>query len=220
MAHQKIKSFNQWTQQEMEKFFGLTRHSTHPTLQHWLTITLPPAYAIPSWQTELLAAKQREAIELIDSWSEQELLLRYISFILEFAHFSHERYQPFAQRPLKAEIHAIWLSGMVDFMVASGKYEPEAPYFLLHEYKRSRFGYDQDPVGQLLATMVAAQVLNTNEQPIYGAYIIGRLWYFVILEQRDYAISLPYDSTRDELYDILRILKGINILIQQQGTHG
>lgn len=72
-------------------------------------------------------------------------------------------------------------------------------------------------IGQLLATMVAAQALNNNAQPVYGAYVIGRHWYFVIVEQQDYAISLPYDSTRDELYDILRILKGINILIQQQG---
>lgn len=220
MTTHKVKSFNQWTQQEMEKSFGLTRHRTHATLQHWLTITLPPEFASPSWQTELLSSKQIEAIDLIDSWSEQELLLRYISFILEFAHFSQAYYQPFAQRPLKAEVNAIWLSGVVDFMVASGKYEPEAPYFLLHEYKRSRFGYDQDPVGQLLATMVAAQALNNNGHPVYGAYVIGRHWYFVILEQKDYAISLPYDSTRDELYDILRILQGVNILIQQQGTQG
>jgi hypothetical protein len=207
------RSFNQWTQQEIEKVFKLTRHQTHQTLQNWLTMTLPPEFTFPVWQVELLAAKRQEAIELIDSWSEQELLLRYVSFILEFAHFNQPTYQPFAQRALKAKVNGIWLSGIVDFMVASGKYEPEAPYFLLHEYKRAKLGHESDPVGQLLATMLAAQTLNNNAKPIYGTYLIGRNWYFVVLDKQDYAISLPFDSTKDELQDILRIMNNLNILI-------
>jgi hypothetical protein len=51
-------------------------------------------------------------------------------------------------------------------------------------------------------------VPELKEKPIYGAYVIGRHWYFVILQGREYAISDSYVATREtDLYDIFRILK-------------
>jgi hypothetical protein len=64
--------------------------------------------------------------------------------------------------------------------------------------------------------MLAAQAINQDDQPVYGVYVIGRLWYFVALLGREYAISLPYDSTKDELWEIMRLMKGLNILIAER----
>ncbi|MCP4349231.1 MAG: hypothetical protein GY795_27440 [Desulfobacterales bacterium] len=55
--------------------------------------------------------------------------------------------------------------------------------------------------------MVAAQTANHHTHPIYGAYIIGRHWYFVLLDGQVYAESLAYDATKDEIMAIVGILR-------------
>ncbi len=215
MTKIKTKSFEKWTQQELMKTFNLNKLNQLPVLEAWLTLTLPPELALTPAEREFLTKKQFEAIEFIETWSEQELIIRYIAHILEFAHLSQRDYQPFAQRQLKAKVGDYYLSGMVDLMIASGHFEPESPYFCFHEYKRTHTGHDSDPVGQLLATMLAAQAINQDInqlQPIYGVYVIGRLWYFAVLLKSEYAISLPFDSTKAELWDIMRLLAGLNVL--------
>ena len=52
------------------------------------------------------------------------------------------------------------------FFVASGKQSPKKPFFFLHEYKKQA-DTSNDPTGQLLAEMVAAQKANPDTHPIY-----------------------------------------------------
>jgi hypothetical protein len=105
------------------------------------------------------------------------------------------------------------ISGKPDFMVAKGKQEMKAPFFFVHEYKKELNNDTQDPAGQLLAAMLIAYEHNLNvpelkEKAIYGTYVIGRHWYFVIFQGREYAISDSYVATREtDLLDIFRILK-------------
>ncbi len=212
----KAKSFEKWTQQELVKTFHLVKLTTHPALEHWLTLTLPTEMNLTDYERTFLERKRHDAIDLIETWSEQELIIRYIAHMLELAQLSQTNYQPFAERTLKATVDNYKLSGLVDLMIASGHYEPESPYFCFHEYKRTHSGQGTDPVGQLLATMLAAQAINQDQQPIYGVYVIGRLWHFAILHGRDYAISLPFDSTKAELWDIMRLMKGLNLLIAER----
>jgi len=207
------KSFNQWTQQQVEKTFGLVLLENHPLLQTWLDIALPAELEISIHELAILKELQKVAKIFVESWTEQEMVMKYVSFITTFAYLSSDNYQTFADRSLSVQVGNEKLFGRVDFMVASGRYEPEAPYFCFHEYKRAKPGHESDPVGQLLATMLAAQALNESKQPIYGAYIIGKFWQFVILEHQEYAISKSYDSTDEPLWDIMRILKGLNLLI-------
>jgi hypothetical protein len=54
-------------------------------------------------------------------------------------------------------------------MLASGSYEPESPYFFIHEYKRMKQS-EADPLGQLLIAMIAARTINADEKPIYGCH--------------------------------------------------
>lgn len=95
---------------------------------------------------------------------------------------------------------------MVNFFVASGRRYPKHPYFFIHKFKKE---YDSsgDQLGQLLVTMVAAQKLNNDDKPVYGCYVMDRLWFFVALQGSDYASSLAYDATKDEIKGIFSILK-------------
>jgi hypothetical protein len=56
--------------------------------------------------------------------------------------------------------------------------------------------------------MLATQTLNTQERPIYGVYIIGSLWWFVVLQGNQYAVSDPFNAFKEEeLFKIFSILK-------------
>jgi hypothetical protein len=106
------------------------------------------------------------------------------------------------------------LSGTVDFFVATGRRYPKHPYFFIHEFKKEHDS-SGDPFGQLLVTMVAAQKLNNDGKPVYGCYVMGRLWFFVVLEGQDYAASLAYDATKDEIKEIFVFLKKMKQIIAE-----
>ena len=66
--------------------------------------------------------------------------------------------------------------------------------------------------------MVAAQTINQQAHPVYGAYIIGRHWYFVILDGKTYSESLAYDATKEEILTIFGILRHTKEIIHQRTT--
>ena len=79
------------------------------------------------------------------------------------------------------------------------------------KYKKEK-GKDSDPRGQVLAAMLAARELNkddSNTQPIFGAYVLGRLWFFLVLSGLNYAVSADYSAAKDEIFDIFRVLKNL-----------
>lgn len=61
--------------------------------------------------------------------------------------------------------------------------------------------------------MITAQSINNNEIPIYGAYVMGRNWFFLTLVNMTYCISNEYVATRDDVVDIYRIMKGMKGII-------
>ena len=86
----------------------------------------------------------------------------------------------------------------------------------MHEYKRSQ-GTEADPLGQLLIAMVAAQRLNADGQPLYGCYVIGKFWHFVLLEGQTYSVSQGYDATdAGELRIIWSVLVHTKQLIEER----
>jgi hypothetical protein len=94
------------------------------------------------------------------------------------------------------------VGGKVDYMVATGKMNPKEPFFFLHEYKRSR-GRDNDPLGQLLVAMLAARELNAITEPMFGCYVVGRDWFFVVIDGDAYSTSDAYLATRDDIFLIV-----------------
>ena len=77
-----------------------------------------------------------------------------------------------------------------------------------------------DPLGQLLVTLCTARLLNNKKPkvtlfnpnptsfshiPLYGIYIIGRLWFFVRIKDQQYYISKSYNA--EEMKDLEFIVK-------------
>ena len=113
------------------------------------------------------------------------------------------------------------MRGRVELLVASGEQKPRHPFFFLNEYKPLNKTTPSDPVGQLLIAMVAARSLNEDIKPLYGVYVIGQYWHFVILNQNEYAISSTFDAVEeDELFKIFSILKRCKKYIETEiGAH-
>jgi hypothetical protein len=113
---------------------------------------------------------------------------------------------------MTAVVNDIKLTGRVDFVLATGKTKPIQPFFFLHEYKKER-GSDNDPRAQLLVEMLAARELNQTGYPLYGCYVVGRNWFFVVLDGNEYSESLEYSAVQDDIFQIFSILREAKAII-------
>ena len=206
-----MKPFSQWTKEEIEEEFGLYADRKHAGLQEWLSVSP----SLPENECSVLRGLSQKLLAHVHDWNEEELKVYFIAFLLDFVNFYQPHYRPFLEREFSveyAEGKKLW--GIIDFLVASGKQAPKEPFFFLHEYKKQA-DTSNDPIGQLLAEMVAAQAANSHQHPIYGAYIIGRHWYFVLLDRQVYSESLAYDATKDEILMIVAILRKVKDMIDR-----
>lgn len=134
--------------------------------------------------------------------------------MLDLVDYQTDKYHFFLGRQLEAKFKNFTLKGRVDGVLASGMFEPELPFFCFHEYKKEK-GADNDPIAQLLSAMIAAQKINNNQQPVYGCLVLGRNWFFMTLNGKEFCISNNFSSTHeDELQDIFRILKNMKTIIE------
>ena len=151
----------------------------------------------------------------VDIWNEQELIIKFISFIIGLIDYDTDTYKSFANRKLSSIIDGKEIGGEVDLMIAGGEFEPKAPYFCLHEYKREK-GVDNDPLGQLLIAMLTARELNGDGKVMYGAYVFGRNWFFLTLMGQQYCISNEFVATRDDIYDIFKLMKKLKAIVEER----
>jgi len=208
-----MKSFSQWTIAEVEKEFQIEWQDLNDLLESWLNYTeSDSADDLTQMPVQALKRLQTRLIKHVHGWNERELQVKFIAQILDMVEFDQDGYQSFLERVISAPYKDDTLSGDVDFIVAKGRWVPEQPFFFLHEYKKD-VNSSGDPLGQLMIAMVAAQILNQGDRPIYGSYVVGRFWYFVVLEGQKYAVSLAYDATKDEIKDIFYILEKIKTII-------
>jgi hypothetical protein len=202
------KSFESWIIDDIESEFGLERLDEMQALDQWLAA---PINISDKDREQLLALRQHLRMN-VDGWNEDELKFYFLGPLMFLIGFDGKRFKSFLQRSLKAVIGDIELSGKVDFMLATGKTVPKIPYFFFHEYKRKR-GRNNDPLGQLLAEMLVAQVLNEHKGLLFGCYMLGEDWYFVVLDGKHYAISLAFDSNKDDIFNIVAILQQVKTYI-------
>lgn len=205
-----MKSFSKWTIADVEETFALNPCKQFEPLSQWLNA---PAPLTPD-EEDLIAELREKLLDHVWDWNESELKGKFIFPLLAAVNFDEEQYQSFIEREISVAIDNDTLSGMVDFFVASGKRYPKHLYFFIHEFKKEHEA-SGDPLGQLLVTMMAAQKLNHDGKPMYGCYVMGRLWFFVVLQGSDYAGSLAYDATKDDIKDIFSILKKTKGIISQ-----
>jgi hypothetical protein len=204
MVRVKNKSFEQWLYEDVEQAFGLTRLFAHPLLDNLKSQTIKPT---PVQSTQLEKLRTR-LFEYVDSWNEDEIKFLFISPLIDIVDYKSPDYKVFTQRPMSVsyENGTKTTSGKVEFMIATGKQTPRKPFFFLHEYKQEN-RRDNDPLGQLLIAMVAAQIQNEDGKPLFGCYVSGRNWFFVVLDTKEYSVSNAYNAADSAmLLQILAIL--------------
>ncbi|MEZ4860377.1 MAG: hypothetical protein R3C14_03690 [Caldilineaceae bacterium] len=210
--------FSQCTLPLLDKTFGLRNVQTLAALDDWLQRST--AVRLSELDLNKLADLQDLLQVNANSWNEQELSLHFIGPIFSIVKFTDPyRYNLFAQRHIEALVDDYLLKGEPDGLIASGYYEPEIPYFAFAEYKRQR-DPNGDPAGQALAAMLVGQQLNPKPDPIYGCYVIGRDWFFMVLQDNHYAISNGHNALqRPELIEILCILKVLKTIVGELTTN-
>ncbi len=212
-----MKSFETWLFDEVEIAFEITRNKHSQILQQWLSSKI----IINEIDNIIINKLKDKLIDNVDAWNEDELKMQFIAPFLNVVNLSSDKYKPFSQRSLTLKTDKTETSGLVDFMIATGKSRPKEPFFFLHEYKQQHPSKKNDPLGQLLIAMVAAQIKNTHLHPIYGVLVEGRAWYFVVLHEKEYAVSKIFDACEDDIFQIYAILCMVkdyieNILAKQQ----
>ena len=206
------KPFKDWLYEEVSDAFGLTRVFTHPKLEELGKITLPKNHPSINNIEELRVLLEK----YVDSWNEDEYKFMFISRFIGLANYVSPNYKVFTQRPLsvKYDNDTKTTEGLVEFMLAKGIQIPRKPHFFLHEYKPGK-RRDNDPLGQLLIAMVAAQKLNQNDRPIYGIYVNGRNWFIVILDDKVYSVTNPYVATDLAIFDLFAVLLHFKDLMEE-----
>ena len=199
-----MRSFDTWTYEQVEDAFGIVSVDTLPEFEDWL---LADNCEPNTSENQQLNDYRDLLFNEINNWNSYELKFFFIVPILNLINPYTAYFKPFASRTLTIEKGTVSASGKVDFMLAKGKMIPKIPYFCLHEYKQEN-RRNNDPLGQLLIGMVAAQAKNDNDGlPIYGCYVSGRNWFFVALDGKKYAITNAFNATDEGmLKQILAIL--------------
>lgn len=148
--------------------------------------------------------------------------MMFIGQILELVNIKGENFRTFYDRSINVNVNSIQLSGTLDMVVATGFQVPKNPFFCVHERNAARYKQelkrDGDPKGQLLVEMIALQAINQSENPIYGCYVLGRNWYFVVLKGKQYAVSDAFVATQEDIYLIFKMLKKVKEYIIEMTT--
>ena len=202
--------FSDWNKEELEETFGLTRVFQHTVLDAWFAQA--ETCELTAFEQELVTNLQQVIIENIDAWNEIELAEYFIGPILAGVNFNTPTFKIFSERPLSAIVGDYELAGEPDAVIAKGMYSPKIPYFCFHEYKKENEPKG-DPAAQALAAMLVAQSLNQQPHPIYGMYVVGKLWQFMVLQGQEYVISKGFLADDEEIFDIFKILQALKAIL-------
>ncbi len=213
-----MKPFEKWKTEEVERTFGIKYLENMPLMQNWLQFQqdLTP-------EEENISEKLRLFLQrLANFWNEEDIKVFFIIPILQIVDFyEFDKYRTFMEATIEANLtdaqnNPCTLRGRVEMVVATGKQDPQTPFFFLNEYKAQR-KVVTDPQGQLLIAMLAAQAKNNGMNlPIYGLYNIGQIWFFVILAGKEYTTSKAFDATdKNNLKQIINMLQYVKAHIER-----
>ena len=201
-------TFKDLTLTELEDSFGLSQVWESDLLTQWENTPIQ----IEDAEKFMLVKLQKTAHRGGRAWNEAELENKFISPLIMLADIDDGRIGYFLERPLSCCVGDYELTGIVDGMIAIGIREPKTPYFCLHEYKRG-IENQGSPDGQVLAAMLVARELNQNQFPIYGLFVVGLVWNFVVLNGNEYCISRTFIADNDDIFTIFKMMKALKQII-------
>ncbi|MDX2303898.1 MAG: hypothetical protein NW226_13915 [Microscillaceae bacterium] len=212
-----MKSFENWKYEEVELTFGIKQNENLPLMIEWLQ----SEEKITEEEEKIILRLQKRLKRFANAWNEEDLKVFFVIPLIDVVDFYEEgKFRAFTEATIGAELKDIHnqeinLRGRVELLVATGEQDPRTPFFFLNEYK-PQLKSQKDPQGQLLIAMLTAQAKNEAYHiPIYGLYTIGRNWYFVVLERKEYAVSRQFDATEDDIWQIVAILKKAKLYIEE-----
>ena len=214
METMKKATFKEWTLTKLEKTFGLKQVWESLVMDEWEQMQSE----ISDIERHVLKLFQAPLIWAGKGWNETELENKFISPLITLSGIDNKEMGYFLERPMQGIIGDYELSGIVDGIIATGIREPDLPFFCLHEYKRS-VDNDGNPDGQALVAMLVAREQNKDSngeitKSVYGLYIVGLVWNFMVLNGNEYCISRDYNASTNEIFDIFRIMKNVKVIIQ------
>ncbi len=205
-------SFSQITEDELNSVVDIEENLYNETIfDEWFNNDIVVSEETEDFLMKLL----KKNIKLIFSYHEDDLKVYFLTPIFNKVDFFsfEDNIRAFYENILTYKTDKFIFNGRVDFMFAKGLKRSEKPYFFIQEFKKAKKPTDPEP--QLLAEMISAVELNKTTT-IRGAFIMGKDWYFVILEKLgvdkyQYFISKPFDSTDIEklkgIYKNLQFVK-------------
>ncbi len=200
MAKKRI-SFSTVEFSDLQEVVDLTETTDDTRFHEWFQFN----YSLHANDTTFLDNLISRYRLLINSFSEEELKAYIIIPLINRVDFFQGTFRDWYERPLKATIHGVLFHGFTDFMVAKGLEKPQKPYFFIQEFRRMK-GREIDPKNQLLAELLVGITLN-NTKVSRGAFVIGPLWNFVILDkiEQKYVCSISKNFDSMKLEDLQQI---------------
>jgi len=205
----KTATFKEWTLTTLDKAFGLRQIWECSLMKDWENQEIE----IDDFEKKTLINLQKSLIRGGRAWNEVELENKFISPVIMTANIDDEQMGYFLERRLSGIVGDYELSGIVDGLIATGFREPDIPLFCLHEYKRS-VDNQGSPDAQVLAAMLVAQEKNNNQKPIYGVFVVGLIWNFIVLNDQEYFISRTYHTDDEEIFAIFKMFKALKQIIK------
>jgi hypothetical protein len=207
-----MKKFSEWKREEIEDVFLLTEVEELIFLKDWI-----------AYRSDILDNENQQITKLCNrlrkhviDWNEEELKMHFIALLLDLVDFNQKNSKAFFERTFEVKVNNDVLKGNVECVIARGKRSPKAPFFCLHEYKKE-IDSSSDPLGQVLIAMVAAQMINQDSEPVYGVYIVGRFWHFLVLHEKKYCLNLALDATKkNDIESIFFMLKYIKKIVKDR----
>ncbi|MCB1193355.1 MAG: hypothetical protein KDK90_23150 [Leptospiraceae bacterium] len=209
----KTANFKDWNLDSLDKTFELSQilQDECEVFQQWNALSKD--MSIDDFEQKNLLKFQKPLQWGGKAWNEFELESKFISPLIMTVEFDDRKIGYFLERHLKGIVRDYELSGIVDGMIATGFRSPNIPFFCMHEYKRS-VDNDGNPDAQSLAAMLVARELNKSQKPIYGLYIVGLIWNFMVLDGNEYCIGKSYNAEDEEIFDVFRMLKALKHIIK------
>ena len=200
-------SYSKIKDSDLREIFNIKERIDTEIFDDWFNNSIDLQSDIVTFLKKLLEVET----PFIKKYNEEDLKVNFLIPILNRINFKmiDKEVRAFYEGALSYKTKRFVLKGTPDFFVSKGLFYSKKPYFFIQEFKKSRYGLDPEP--QLLAELISAIELNGFDS-MRGAYIVGAIWNFVILEKieldrYEYVVSLNFDSTKID--DLQKIYKNL-----------
>ncbi|TAE40147.1 MAG: hypothetical protein EAY79_04665 [Runella slithyformis] len=166
-----MKSFSQITRADLENDYQLIIEGGN-----FLPSEIDPV-AVPSWLEFIINSRRKNLKTMRNEKAISEGLIAPI--LMAVQEIYKDKISVYSGEPLATD--ELW--GVCDFLITKdpNSFDPKGGYFILVEAKKNDL---LSGVPQCVAEMYAAQVLNKNDDLVYGCVSTGLEWLFIKLENK------------------------------------